>query len=213
MSRIMIFVDGSNYYHSLKKSFHTTKIDFQKLADFLVKEENLININFYVSPVPWQEDAEKYSAQQKYFEKLKLIKRLELILGRLEHRKNQKLEKIRKDTQKLFLEIKPELSQNQITEFEKLKIAIDDTLKFGNKVEKGVDVNLAVDLVTLAFEDKYDIAVIISNDGDFVPAVKKAQSYGKKVFNIKFPQCDAHHLSKTCDKTIFVDDITEFLLD
>jgi len=75
----MIFVDGSNYYHSLKKSFQNTKIDFQKVSDFLSKGNDLINIYFYVSPVPWQEDAEKYSSQQKYFEKLKLIKRLELI--------------------------------------------------------------------------------------------------------------------------------------
>ena len=95
MFRIMIFVDGSNYYHSLKKSFNTAKVDFQKISNFLVKENNLINIYFYVSPVPWQEDAEKYSSQQKYFEKLKLIKRLELILGRLEHRKNKKMEKLR----------------------------------------------------------------------------------------------------------------------
>jgi len=213
MSRIMIFVDGSNYYHSLKKSFHTAKVDFQKISNFLIKDEDLINIYFYVSPVPWQEDAEKYSSQQKYFEKLKLIKRLELILGRLEHRSNKKMEKVKKDFQKLFIESKPNLNPNQIKEFEDVKLNIDDVLKFGNKVEKGVDVNLAIDLVTFAFENKYDIAILISNDSDFVPAVKKAQNYGKKVYNVKFPKCDAHHLSKTCDKTIFINDINDFLLD
>lgn len=213
MSRIMIFVDGSNYYHSLKKSFQNTKIDFQKVSDFLSKGNDLINIYFYVSPVPWQEDAEKYSSQQKYFEKLKLIKRLELILGRLEHRKNKKLEKVKRDFHKLYIEIKEDINSEKNADFEELEKNIDEILKFGNKVEKGVDVNLAVDLVTLAFENKYDIAIVISNDGDFVPAVKKAQSYGKKVYNVKFPKCDAHHLSKTCDKTIFINDISEFLLE
>ena len=210
----MIFVDGSNYYHSLKKSFQNTKIDFQKVSDFLSKGNDLINIYFYVSPVPWQEDAEKYSSQQKYFEKLKLIKRLELILGRLEHRKNKKLEKVKRDFHKLYIEIKEDINSEKNADFEELEKNIDEILKFGNKVEKGVDVNLAVDLVTLAFENKYDIAIVISNDGDFVPAVKKAQSYGKKVlYNVKFPKCDAHHLSKTCDKTIFIDDVSEFLLE
>lgn len=213
MSRIMIFVDGSNYYHSLKKSFHTAKIDFQKVSDFLSKGNDLINIYFYVSPVPWQEDAEKYSSQQKYFEKLKLIKRLELILGRLEHRKNKKLEKVKRDFHKLYIEIKEDINSERTADFEELEKNLDEILKFGNKVEKGVDVNLAVDLVTLAFENKYDIAIVISNDGDFVPAVKKAQSYGQKVYNVKFPKCDAHHLSKTCDKTIFINDISEFLLE
>lgn len=213
MSRIMIFVDGRNYYHSLKKSFQNTKIDFQKVSAFLSKGNDLINIYFYVSPVPWQEDAEKYSSQQKYFEKLKLIKRLELILGRLEHRKNKKLEKVKRDFHKLYIEIKEDINSERNADFEELEKNLDEILKFGNKVEKGVDVNLAVDLVTLAFENKYDIAIVISNDGDFVPAVKKAQSYGKKVYNVKFPKCDAHHLSKTCDKTIFIDDVSEFLLE
>ena len=209
----MIFVDGSNYYHSLKKAFNTTKVDFQKISDFLAKDNNLINIYYYVSPINWQENPEKYSAQQKYFEKLKLVKRLELILGRLEHRRNLKMDKIKKDTQKLFLGIKPSLNPNQTKEFEELRLNIDDVLKYGNKVEKGVDVNLAVDLVTLAFENKYDVAMIISNDGDFVPAVKKAQAYGKKVYNVMFPECDAHHLTKICDKTIYINKIDDLLLE
>ena len=209
----MIFVDGSNYYHSLKKAFNTTKVNFQKISDFLVKDDNLINIYFYVSPVQRQENSDKYSSQQKYFEKLKLVKRLELILGRLEHRKNLKMDKIKKDTQKLFLGIKPSLNPNQTKDFEELKLNIDDVLKYGNKVEKGVDVNLAVDLVTLAFENKYDVAMIISNDGDFVPAVKKAQAYGKKVYNVMFPECDAHHLTKICDKTIYINKIDDLLLE
>jgi uncharacterized LabA/DUF88 family protein len=55
--------------------------------------------------------------------------------------------------------------------------------------------------------------MIISNDGDFVPAVKKAQAYGKKVYNIMFPECDAHHLSKVCDKTIYLNKIDDLLLE
>jgi len=213
MDKLMIFVDGSNYYHSLKKSFNNIKIDLQKFSDFLSKDYNLVNIYYYTSPIVRQENLQKYQDQQKFFEKLKMVKRLELILGRLEHRRNKKMENVKKEIQKLFLELKENLNSTQVKEFEELKIDIDDILKFGNKVEKGVDVNLAVDLATFAFENKYDVAIIISNDGDFVPAVKKSQSYGKKVYNVKFPACDAHHLSKTCDKTIFINDIDEFLLD
>lgn len=49
-------------------------------------------------------------------------------------------------------------------------------------VEKAVDVNLAVDLVDLARNDKYDVAYLLSADGDFTPAVELVQSMGKKVF-------------------------------
>jgi uncharacterized LabA/DUF88 family protein len=41
--------------------------------------------------------------------------------------------------------------------------------------EKQTDVNIAVQLFQLAFEDRYDKAVIISGDSDLLPAVKAVQ--------------------------------------
>ena len=43
----MIFIDGSNLYHSLKKNFNTVKIDFEKFCSFLAGEDDLIAI-FYM---------------------------------------------------------------------------------------------------------------------------------------------------------------------
>jgi len=48
---------------------------------------------------------------------------------------------------------------------------------------KGDDVHLAVDLVSGAYENLYDTAIILSGDEDFVPAIQKAQKLGKKVLN------------------------------
>lgn len=52
--------------------------------------------------------------------------------------------------------------------------------------EKGVDVSLAVDMVTGAFEDRYDSAVLVSSDGDFKPAVETVRRYGKRVEYLYF---------------------------
>ena len=49
-------------------------------------------------------------------------------------------------------------------------------------VEKQVDVRIAVDLVIKAYQDEYDVAYLLSADGDFVPAVKEVRRVGKKVF-------------------------------
>ena len=38
----------------------------------------------------------------------------------------------------------------------------------GNLREKGVDVLLAIDLVRMAAEDRYDVAIVLSGDGDLV---------------------------------------------
>ena len=50
--------------------------------------------------------------------------------------------------------------------------------------EKTVDVNLAVDM--LQMRDIYDMAVIVSGDQDYLPAVQAAKNAGKTVVNIAF---------------------------
>ena len=41
--------------------------------------------------------------------------------------------------------------------------------------EKGVDVSLALDLVKATYEQRYDLAIIVSQDSDFGPAVRLAK--------------------------------------
>lgn len=50
--------------------------------------------------------------------------------------------------------------------------------------EKAVDVKLASDLISL--KDIYDVAVIVSGDQDYVPAVDVVKDYGKRVVNVAF---------------------------
>lgn len=50
--------------------------------------------------------------------------------------------------------------------------------------EKAVDVKLAIDLIMLC--NIYDIAVIVSGDQDYVPAVQAIKDQGKKVVNVAF---------------------------
>ena len=50
--------------------------------------------------------------------------------------------------------------------------------------EKAVDVKLAVDMIML--RDIYNVAVIVSGDQDYVPAVCAVKDFGKRVVNIAF---------------------------
>jgi uncharacterized LabA/DUF88 family protein len=54
--------------------------------------------------------------------------------------------------------------------------------KFGQ--EKTVDVNLAVDMVTL--QANYDVGIIVSGDQDYVPAAQTIKDMGKHVVNVAF---------------------------
>ncbi len=60
------------------------------------------------------------------------------------------------------------------------------------KQEKGVDVSLAIDLVQSTHDQQYDVAIIVSQDSDFGPAVllckQIAQGQGRQlVFESAFP--------------------------
>jgi len=48
-------------------------------------------------------------------------------------------------------------------------------------IEKKVDINIAIDIISLAYENAYDLALLISEDGDFVTAVKKIKELDKTV--------------------------------
>ena len=45
--------------------------------------------------------------------------------------------------------------------------------------EKGVDVSIAIDLIRLTYEREFDVAVIVSQDSDFVPVVRLAKDVAK----------------------------------
>lgn len=62
------------------------------------------------------------------------------------------------------------------------------------------DIYLAVDMVKLACQNKYDTAVLVSSDGDFVPAVKAVQETGKDIENVGVKGRFSYHLKHECDK-------------
>lgn len=86
MKRVCIYIDGSNFYFSVKRKFKV-KIDIEKFCKKLSEENQLIKIKYYISPVEQFSNPEMYAEQQKFFRKLKKIRNLEIIFGRLEKRK------------------------------------------------------------------------------------------------------------------------------
>jgi uncharacterized LabA/DUF88 family protein len=54
-------------------------------------------------------------------------------------------------------------------------------------VEKGIDTAIVTDMIRLAWEDSWDLAVLLSADRDFVPAVEFLGQKGRKVIHAAFP--------------------------
>ena len=67
---------------------------------------------------------------------------------------------------------------------------------------KGDDVYLATDLIRGSYEDLYDVAIIVSGDADFIPAINLVRKNGKKVINAFFPKSSSYQLRNCCDGSI-----------
>ena len=63
--------------------------------------------------------------------------------------------------------------------------------------EKGVDTAIVTDMIRLAWEEAYDIAVLVSSDADMVPAVEFLDLRGRKVIQAGFPP-HGSHLATAC---------------
>lgn len=78
-------------------------------------------------------------------------------------------------------------------------------------LEKGVDSAIVTDMISLAWEEAYDVAVLVSSDGDFVPAVERLQEKGIKVINATWSG-HGHQLAKTCWASFEIDGLVSGLL-
>ena len=170
--RVMIFIDGSNLYYSLK-NLGVNNIDFQKLLKLLKEDKMLISTFYYNAPLNISINPKTYWEQQKFFSELRKIPDFNVVLCKLRKHKRAK--------GKYVFDV------------------------------KGDDVHLAVDLVSGAYEDLYDTAIIVSGDEDFVPAIKKAQKLGKKIINAYFKSSSSASLKKTCDDFIYMNDLVKEL--
>jgi uncharacterized LabA/DUF88 family protein len=137
----MIFIDGSNLYHSLKNHFNRTDLDIGKFCRKLLFKRQLIRIYYYNARVGQKQEPELYKQQQAFFNGIKAIPYTELRLGRLVYNN--------------WPSVPP--------------------------YEKGTDVQLATDMLTHAFKNNYDVAVLVAGDNDFVGALQAVKDNGKNV--------------------------------
>ena len=92
-------------------------------------------------------------------------------------------------------------------------------IKFGHMLktdsyhEKGVDVQIAVDILIGAYENLYDIILLISSDTDLLPAIIKARAMKKRVEYIGFSHKPSMALIANSDiRRLFIkEEIEQFL--
>ena len=86
--RVMIFIDGSNLYHSLKNYFKRTDLDIGKFCRKLLGRRQLVRIYYYNAKVGQRQEPELYKQQQAFLSGINAIPYTELRLGRLVYTSN-----------------------------------------------------------------------------------------------------------------------------
>jgi len=75
----------------------------------------------------------------------------------------------------------------------------------GVPVEKGIDIMLATDLLSFAWKDLYDVAILVSGDGDFVYALQAVKNAGKHVEMAYFGSNVSKSLLEVADNSLLLD--------
>jgi uncharacterized LabA/DUF88 family protein len=164
--RVMIFIDGSNLYHSLKGYFKKTDIDIGRFSQKLLLKRRLLRIYYYNAMVGRREEPERYRRQQAFFANVGAIPYCELRLGRLVYNN--------------WPNVPP--------------------------YEKGVDIQLATDLLTHSFKNNYDIAILVAGDSDYVGALQAVKDNGKNVEVALFgKERTSRPLREVADRVITID--------
>ena len=87
------------------------------------------------------------------------------------------------------------------------KIALRDAY------EKKIDIQIAIDIISFAYENAYDTAVLVSGDGDFLPVVKKVKELKKRIEIWAFNYSLANTLREELNQgnIYYIDDILDII--
>jgi len=163
-----IYVDGFNlFYGCLKKTDHKW-LNINKLVGFYFPKYEIQKIKYFSAITKARkDDLDKPVRQLAYFRALETLPNLEIVHGTF--LENEVL---------MFVPEKSKRSGRQEANVELTKIQrrlplLGKNYLVVNKTEeKGSDVNLATHLMMDAYEKKFDVAIVVSNDSDLAEPIK-----------------------------------------
>jgi len=77
--------------------------------------------------------------------------------------------------------------------------------------QKGVDVRLAVDMISKAYQNDYDFAILLAGDDDFLDVVEEVKDAGKRVYGMYFRDHISKDLQNSFDARIEIDNFVNSL--
>jgi len=181
--RVAVYVDGFNFYYGLKDAkYHRYYwLNLESLSEsFLHKNQKLIFVKYFTADI--RGNKEKWQRQHVFLEALEThCSKLTTIKG-------------------FFQKIEMECPNRKWENCHRC----DGIIR--SSEEKKTDVNIAVHMITDAFEDKYDTAILVSGDSDLTPPIEVVRSrFPEKRVLIAFPpKRHSIELKKAASNTFWI---------
>lgn len=151
--RVAVYVDGFNLYYGALRDEPHRWLDIEALSQsFLTKRQILVDVKYFTAKV--KETPEKpgqRKRQEKYLRALGTLPKVSIYYGHFSTRTAIRL-----------LEHPPKNPKKGDIGLRSVWV----------QEEKGSDVNLATHLIADGFRGRYDLAIVVSNDGDLKMPVK-----------------------------------------
>ena len=178
MKKTYIYIDGFNLFYRAVKGTPYKWLDLKSLLIKVLSPDNRIDsIKYFTAKVSGKQDPKTPIRQQAYLRALKEhIPEISIYYGHF-----------------LTNTIRAPLAGSKSNKM----------VQVVKTEEKGSDVNLAVHLLNDAWLNKYDCAVIVSNDSDLAEAINLVKQHHKKLIGLILPpNCHpSKSLMKICDFT------------
>ena len=180
MSNTTLFIDGENFLHKIEEVLKKETVKFNKdeIADINLKK-------LFESPLK----------SVRVISKLFYVARLHLNPDT--KKKSEELIKLQRKLRNNLVRLGYEfiIAGNVRAQ----KVGIKTIFR-----EKGVDVKIAVDMVSMACDKKLDTAILCSSDSDLQPAITELKKRNVEVVYLGFEVGPNKGLTYTTDRTILI---------
>jgi hypothetical protein len=172
--RTLVYVDGFNLYYGAVKGTELKWLNIVALSRRLLPSHDVLGVKYFTAIVSGKDDPQSPIRQQTFIRALRAIGEIEIFLGLFSSH----------DVWRPLTvpSVNNPWKEHQFYATSRICAQVVDTK------EKGSDVNLAAHLLNDAWLDRYDAAVIISNDSDLATAIELVKQHKKKTIGIVNPR-------------------------
>jgi len=209
--KVMVFIDDSNFKANIRcinqERKHDRVIDYYKIHRFVLeylsqnpqyKDKDLLHVRTYVYTGEYT-DA--------------LFQRIKHAISSSTGQEKIKMEDLYRETERFKEGQKKFLSKATTFNFFEIR---KKPLQFSSSkrvFQKGVDVQLAVDLVSNAYLNTYDIAVMFSGDIDLLESLRIVKNLGKQIIIFSHYRNVAKEMVRESDLMIDFQKLDDSMLD